>query len=206
MGANKKVKGTRKSGIRPQHAPLIDRVIAGTDEKADEFLRTLDGYDTIPGVNAMTFSMIANFAKKLSGRADIQEKVIRQSAHYCGVRHNGLYGQWEPRHRNTVNIRKAMEKAGLDVTLPQGMALCGVSPQNSRLNLYSPKYILAILMSNPYVRRVIGERVSGLYPFVPEPAPEPEVTATLAPGFMQLIQAYVQEAVKEAMQQMSVVN
>ena len=179
---------------------IVDTILAGTAEQAEEVLKGFRGYRPIPGINMMTGYQVA----KLS-RSGMKKYTVAAYASRVGVPH--CKGKWETDIDGIYSISDYLKGAGIDCEPSEGMKMVGFGPRNSRVNLYDPRGVLAILCACAKSRhRVEGKvrRVYGLETVVETPTeiiPAPQTAAVeFTPEFLaQLVKLCVTEAVSAAM-------
>lgn len=181
--SNKKVKG-----VSAEVQEVVDIILAGTAEQAEEVLKGFRGYKPIPGVNMMTIPMIRRLAR--GGQAG----AIRHTSHHCHIPH--IKGKWESDIDGIVSISDYLKAADIDCEPSAGMKMVGCGPRNSRVNLYDPKGVLAILYASIHSRPRVEGKVRQVYGLetVEEvhaeviPAPSVE-TVTISPEFAKFLRA-----------------
>jgi hypothetical protein len=167
---------------------IVGRILAGTTEQAEEVLKSVKGYKPIPGLNMMTTPMVRRLIRNVKTRA------VSMYGARCGVPR--VKGKWETDDDSLVSISKYLREAGIDCDPSKGMKMVGCGPRNSRVNLYEPKGILAILYacatSRPRVdgkiRQVYGLETVEETPTEVIPAPSVE-TVTISPEFVKFLRA-----------------
>ena len=139
---------------------MLNRIIAGSDAKAERVLREIQGYEPIPGVNAMTANMVARFC----GKSYVSAKDINTWASRYGLNKIARKGKWEGKGEpGVICISDCLKKAGMDVDQTEAMKFCGIKAANARLSLYTAKGILALLYAGYPSRDLVEAAVKRNY-------------------------------------------
>lgn len=169
---------------------IVGHIFDGTDEQALEVLSKVRGFKPIPGLNMMTSHMVRRLIR------GVQTGSVLNYANKCGAPF--VKGKWETDDENLVSISDHLKAAGIDCDPSDGMKFVGCGARNSRVNLYEPKGILAILYacakSRPRVegkiRQVYGLETVAETPTEVIPAPKPSIEAvTLTPELAKFLKA-----------------
>lgn len=153
---------------------VINIILGGNQELAERVLRSIRGYKPIPGINMSTAYMVSKISR------GIKKKYVSMYAALVGIPHS--VGKWESDTDGIISISKHLREAGIDCEPSAGMKLVGCNARNSRVYLYDPRSVLAIMYSSKTTRpRIEGKirQVYGLDTVTTEPAPDPVTTDTI---------------------------
>ena len=171
---------------------VVSRIMSGTTEQAEGILRRVKGYKPIPGIDMMTTPMIRKLIRNINTQS------INNYAAHNGIPR--IKGKWESNTAGIVSISEYLREAGIACDPSEGMKMVGCGPRNSRVNLFDPKGVLAILYMFKSSRERIESKVKEVYfpelavtEVLPAEAPTTEVTG-FAPEFISAAaQAFARE-------------
>lgn len=181
---------------------VVDHILSGTTEQAEEILRGFKGYRPIPGNNMMTKRMISKFIRGIRANSALAY------ANKYHVPH--IKGKWETDDEKFISISGALKEAGINCEPSEGMKMVGCKTNNCRVNLYDPKGVLAIMYACATSRPRIDRKVRDVYGLpMSEPMPteviparhDVKYQAEFTPEFFaELVKICVRESVAAALQ------